>query len=277
VAVGASALRINATGNYNTASGAYSLYTNSGGSSNTASGYQALYANTTGSSNTATGHHSLQANTTGYHHTAVGAQALFSNTTGVNNTALGLGALYANTTGSNNIAVGLNAGNNLTVGHDDIDIGSSGVAGASGTIRIGGTAQSATYIAGIASAHVTGSPVYISSTGQLGVLASSEKYKTAIAGMGERSAEVHHLRPVTFHLKNDPQGALQYGLIAEEVNEVDPNLVIRDQSGSIEGVRYDELAPLLLNEVQQLQKKLVRQERKMRALEQRLQAMSGGR
>jgi len=95
--------------------------------------------------------------------------------------------------------------------------------------------------------------------------------------MGERSKALHHLRPVTFHLKNDPQGALQYGLIAEEVNEVDPNLVIRDQSGSIEGVRYDELAPMLLNEVQQLQKQLVSQEKKMHALEQRLQAMSGGR
>jgi hypothetical protein len=281
---GESALRLNTTGDYNSACGANSLYTNSEGSNNTANGYQALYANTTGSSNTASGHHSLQANTTGYHGTAVGAQALFSNTTGVNNTALGLGAMYSNTTGSNNVSLGVNAGYNLSTGHDDIDIANRGVSGESGTIRIGGPAQTATYIAGILSSHVTGSPVYISSTGQLGVLASSERYKTEISGMGGRSAELQRLRPVTFHLKNDPQGALQYGLIAEEVNAVDPNLVIRNERGTIEGVRYDELAPLLLNEVQQLQQQLrkqsklvARQEKQLRAMEERMNAIPSGR
>jgi hypothetical protein len=102
--------------------------------------------------------------------------------------------------------------------------------------------------------------------------------------MGGRSAELQQLRPVTFRLKNDPQGALQYGLIAEEVNAVDPNLVIRDERGTIEGVRYDELAPLLLNEVQQLQKQLrkqatlvARQEKQLRAMEERMKAMPAGR
>jgi hypothetical protein len=190
------------------------------------------------------GHHSLYDNTTGYHNTDEGAQAIFANTTGSNNTALGLDSLFSNTTGSNNIAVGVSAGYNLTTGGNDIDIGNKGTAGESGAVRIGtaGT-HTATYIAGISTAHVTGAAVYVTSTGQLGVLASSERYKTAIMPMGKSSQKLQRLRPVTFHLKTDPAGALQYGLIAEEVNKIYPDLVIRDESGTIQGVRYDELAP----------------------------------
>jgi hypothetical protein len=150
----------------------------------------------------------------------------------------------------NNIGIGTNAGYSVT-GSNNIDIGSTGSAGESGVIRIGGPSQSAVYVAGITSTHLTGSPVYVGANGQLGVLSSSERYKTEIASMGGSTQKLHELRPVSFHLKSDPNGAVQYGLIAEEVNQVFPELVIRDDAGTIQGVRYDELAPMLLNEVQQ--------------------------
>jgi hypothetical protein len=160
--------------------------------------------------------------------------------------------LFANTGGSNNIALGDYAGGNLTSGSNNIDIGNQGMTGESGTIRIGAdSTPSRTFIAGIDTTHLTGAAVYVSSSGQLGVLASSERYKTAIAPMGSSSDKLAQLRPVTFHLKSEPQGALQYGLIAEEVDKVYPDLVIRNEAGQIEGVRYDELAPILLKEVQQ--------------------------
>jgi trimeric autotransporter adhesin len=148
----------------------------------------------------------------------------------------------------------------LTTGSNNIDIGNAGLAGEAGTIRIGTSgSQTATYIAGIARAPLEGAQVVISITGQLGVLASSERYKTAIAPMGRDSAKLRQLRAVTFHLKTNPQGALQYGLIAEEVDKVYPDLVIRDDTGKIQGVRYDELAPMLLNEVQIQQKQIAAQ------------------
>lgn len=188
---------------------------------------------------------------TRYHSTASGSESLFSNTSGTTNVTVGLEALNSNTTGSNNIAVGTGAGYNLTYGSNNIDIGNEGAATESGKIRIGtpGT-QTATYIAGIESAKVTGAAVYVTSSGQLGVLASSERYKVAIAPLGARTGKLQQLRPVSFHLKSDPGGAVQYGLIAEEVAKVYPELVIRDDAGNIQGVRYDELAPMLLNEMQ---------------------------
>ena len=176
--------------------------------------------------------------------------ALGANTTGAENTATGLNALYSNTTGSANIAEGFEAGYNLTTGSNNIDIGNSGVVGEGNTVRIGAT-QTGTYIAGISSAKVTGSVVYVTSKGQLGVLASSERFKTAIAPMASDTAKLDQLRPVTFRLKSDAMGTRQYGLIAEEVAKVYPELVIRDGAGRIDGVRYDELAPMLLNEAQQ--------------------------
>ena len=265
---GFTALRDNTTGNYNTASGYEALEGNMTGNDNTASGYEALFSNATGDYNTASGYEALEANTggnynnaSGYYalhnnlsgsqNSASGVQALFANKTGNYNTASGTDALYSNTTGSTNIAEGYKAGFNLTTGSNNIDIGNLGVAAESGTIRIGTTStQTATYVAGIYGTSVTGSAVFVSSTGQLGVTVSSERYKTAIAPMGSDTAKLEQLRPVTFHLKTDPKGALQYGLIAEEVAKVYPELVIRDASGRIDGVRYDELAPMLLNEVQ---------------------------
>ena len=137
-----------------------------------------------------------------------------------------------------------------STGSNNVDIGSTGSAGENGVIRIGGPLQTAVYIAGIASTQLTGSPVYVGANGQLGVLASSERYKTEIASMGPSTQKLHELRPVSFHLKSDPRGTVQYGLIAEEVAKVFPELVIRDDAGTIQGVRYDELAPMLLSELQ---------------------------
>jgi hypothetical protein len=233
------------------------------GIENTASGVNALYSNTNGNGNTAEGVNSLESNSTGSNNTASGLEALHANTLGHGNTAVGANALHSNTTGSNNIGVGSSAGLHVTTGNNNIHLGSAGAAGDSGKIRIGtqGT-QTATYIAGISGTHVTGAAVYVTSTGQLGVQASSERYKTAVTSMGSRTEKLRQLRPVTFRLKTDPKGDVQYGLIAEEVAQVYPELVIRDSAGRVEGVRYDELAPMLLNEMQQQAAQLreVRQE-----------------
>lgn len=256
-ATGYWALYSTSTGNSNTASGWAALYSNTTGSDNTAFGVNALVSNTTGTSNTASGQGALHSNSTGISNVATGAYALYSNTTGSSNTASGVGALRSGTTGSNNIAEGFHAGYDLTTGSNNIDIGNGGVTAESNTIRIGTkSTHTATYVAGIYGAPVSGSAVFVSSTGQLGVTVSSERFKTGIASMESNTAQLERLRPVTFHLKTDPKGALQYGLIAEEVAKVYPELVIRNESGRIDGVRYDELAPLLLNEVQQQRRKI---------------------
>jgi trimeric autotransporter adhesin len=132
------------------------------------------------------------------------------------------------------------------------------LAAESATIRIGST-QAATYIAGISTAKLTGSAVYVTSSGRLGVLASSERYKTAIAPIGSDAVKLEQLRPVSYRLRSDATGTRQYGLIAEEVVKVYPELVIRDANGRIDGVRYNELAPLLLNEVQQQRHRIAAQ------------------
>jgi hypothetical protein len=266
------------SGNANTAVGYQALYSNIAGYGNTAVGNQALYSNTDvaieanlliGNFNTAVGTHALYANTRGENNTAAGAGALVSNTTGNNNIAFGRTALKANTTGSNNIGQGFAAGSNLTTGSNNIDIGNAGMAAESGIIRIGTkSTQTATYIAGIYDVPIIGNAVVVTSTGQLGVTVSSERFKTTIAPMGSNTAKLQQLRPVTFHLKTDLDGALQYGLIAEEVAKVYPELVVRDVSGRIDGVRYDELAPMLLNEVQQEQQKITAQSAEIRALKQ---------
>jgi len=248
VGVGVNVLNANTTASNNTAIGYGALTTNTTGSANTASGTYALVSNITGYNDTADGTYALFKNTTGYSNAAIGYFALAHNTTGANNVAIGDSALVANTTGSNNTVLGGLAGGNLTTGSNNIDIGNQGVAAEGNTIRIGNR-QTATYIAGIFGAPVTGSPVYVSSNGQLGVVVSSERFKTAIAPMGSNAAKLQLLRPVTFRLKSDGTGMRQYGLIAEEVAKVYPELVIRDEKGRIDGVRYDELTPILLNEV----------------------------
>jgi len=257
-ASGYDALYSNTTGNDNTASGYAALNANSTGNYNTAAGYYVLFANTVGSYNNASGYFALRNNSSGSQNSASGVQALVSNKSGNYNTASGTDALFSNTSGSSNIAEGYKAGYNLTTGSNNIDIGNVGVAAESGVIRIGTSGQQTqTFIAGINNSTVAGGAVVVDPvTGQLGVLASSERFKTAIAPMGSDTARLEQLRPVSFKLKSDATGTRQYGLIAEEVANVYPELVIRDQTGRINGVRYDELAPMLLNEVQQQQSKL---------------------
>jgi hypothetical protein len=264
--LGFESLYQNTTANGSTAVGTQTLYANTTGSANSAIGMQALFANTTGLDNSGIGSYALNHNVTGNFNTATGNAALQANTVGSDNTASGRNSLRLNTTGSANIALGANAGYNLTTGSNNIEIGNQGLAGENATIRIGApSVQTAAYIAGITGSHVTGSAVYISSSGQLGVLASSERYKTAIAPIAE-AGKLARLRPVSFHLKNQPQGELQYGLIAEEVAKVYPELVVHDEAGNIEGVRYDELAPLLLVQLQQQKAQLESQERELREM-----------
>jgi hypothetical protein len=251
-ACGDAALFSNTTGYYNTASGDSALHNNHTGSYNSASGHFALANNETGTNNTASGALALFVNYTGVYNTATGSSAMQSNFSGSYNTAVGVNALFTNQGGSNNIAIGANAGYYIRGSRYNIDIGNVGNQMDVGLIRIGTPGQqTAAYIAGVTNTHVTGSAVYISSTGQLGVLASSERYKTAVAPMGDSTEKLRELRPVTFHLRTDPTRTVQYGLIAEEVAKVYPELVIRDEAGKIQGVRYEELAPMLLNEAQQ--------------------------
>jgi Chaperone of endosialidase len=268
-AAGEDALLANTTGYGNTALGSLALQANVSGDYNATFGANTLYSNTTGFGNAAFGEEALFSNVGGSYNTAIGLGSLVDNTSGYNNTAVGVNSLNANTTGFLNIAIGSGSGYYLTTGDYNIDIGNQGVAGESGVIRIGtsGT-QTKTFIAAITSSKVTGSAVYVTTSGRLGVLASSERYKTAIAPMASNSEKLQQLRPVTFHLKNEPKGALQYGLIAEEVAKVYPDLVIRNEVGRIEGVRYEELAPILLNEEQRQEKKLAAQASELSDLRQ---------
>jgi hypothetical protein len=217
----------------------------------------------------------LSANKSGSLNTGVGSDALDSNTIGNGNVAVGAYSGSNVSSGSDNIALGAAAGWNVEAGNNNIDIGASGTVDESGVIRVGTPGIHAeTFVAGVASTHVTGAQVIVTSSGQLGVLASSERYKTAIASMDASSTKLQQLRPVTFHLKTEPNGVPQYGLIAEEVDGVYPELVIRDDSGKIQGVRYDELAPILLNEVQQQQQTLATQSKQLLELKQQFADMA---
>jgi endosialidase-like protein len=220
-------------------------------STNTADGNQALFSDTTGDGNTANGHHALYSNTTGAGNTATGLQALYSNTASVNNTADGIFALLNNTTGNQNIALGYAAGSNLTTGDNNIDIGNAGVAAEANTIRIGkqGT-QTKTFIAGINGTAVMGGAVKVNAAGQLGTAPSSRRFKTEIKQMDTASEAILALKPVTFRYKQeiDQEGIPQFGLVAEEVEKVNPDLVTRDAKGEVYTVRYEAVNAMLLNE-----------------------------
>ena len=263
-AVGYFAMALNSSGNLNTASGFRALVSNKAGSGNTASGADALQSNSTGLYNTAAGYRALVANTTGGSGTAAGVNALWKNTTGTQNTAVGTNTMFSNTTGSNNTALGNEAGFSLTTGSNNVDIGNLGVAAESGTIRIGtqGT-QSKAFIAGISSTMVTGDAVLVSSTGQLGMMVSSARYKREIHDMDAASSNLMKLRPVTFRYKDDPQGIKQYGLVAEEVARVYPELVSYDH-GKVESVHYLTLTAMLLNELQKQALELQKQATELR-------------
>src|SRR6266550_66165 len=250
-ALGVEALVLNRTGYNNTANGGFALVNNITGRNNTANGLEALYFNVNGSQNTATGVDALF-NNNGSQNTANGWEALNSNTTGNGNTANGARALKNNTTGSRNIALRTGAGSNLTTGSDNIDIGNPGVAGESGQIRIGRVEmQNATFIAGIRGVTVAkGVEVVVGFNGQLGTMTSSARFKEAIKPMDKASEAILGLKPVTFRYKKelDPDGIPQFGLLAEQVEKVNSNLVVRDEDGKLSTVRYEAVNAMLLNE-----------------------------
>src|SRR5204863_628745 len=226
---------------------------NTTGVANTANGPQALLRNTTGQGNAAFGSSALVVNTIGNNNTAIGHGSLYSNTTGSNNIANGYSALQFNTTGSNNIAFGLQAGVNLTTSSNNIDISSAGVADDAGMIRLGTTGtHTATFVAGIYNVSEGGTikPVYINSTGRLGTQppASARKFKEEIKAMEKTSEGILKLKPVTFRYKNDAECTPQFGLIAEDVANVNPDLVVRDENAEIYTVRYEAVNAMLLNE-----------------------------
>ena len=259
-ATGTEALARNTVGRSNTATGMTALGGNTTGSGNTAVGSFALPFNTTGSANTATGAAALDFHLTGDNNTATGFQALFSNGSGERNTALGSNALVQST-GNKNIAIGFRAGSNLVNGHNNIYLGSEGVASTEfQTMRLG-KAQTRTFIAGVSTASVDGAAVMVdTTTGQLGIATSSARYKQDITPMGSRSEKVLDLRPVTFAYKDDAQHVMHYGLIAEEVAAVYPEMVTRTATGEAQTVKYQELIPMLLNELQRQERTLQRQE-----------------
>jgi hypothetical protein len=217
---------------------------------NTVLGDDALL-NNTGSDNTAIGFNALFNNTTGFDNTANGSDALAFNTTGVFNTATGFNALFSNT-GGDNIALGFYSGKDLTTGSNNIDIGNVGVAGESNSIRIGrGGTHTATFIAAISGATVPqGVGVIVDTDGHLGTIVSSERFKDSIKPMDKTSEAILGLQPVTFRYKKqlDPDGIPQFGLVAEQVEKVNPALVARDAEGKVYTVRYEAVNAMLLNE-----------------------------
>ncbi len=247
--MGVGALQNNRASN-NTAMGTNALFGNTGGIQNTATGFSALVGNTTGGHNTADGFNALAGNRTGNNNTAVGQGALAKNTTG-SNTADGQGALSHLTTGSGNIALGFSAGVNVTFGSYNIDIGSAGTVADANLIRIGtkGT-HNGTFIAGIAGVPVSGTQVVVDSSGKLGVAASSARFKEAVKPMDKGSETIFQLKPVNFRYKSDldPDGIPQFGLVAEEVEKINPDLVSRDEDGKVMTVRYEAVNAMLLNE-----------------------------
>jgi hypothetical protein len=278
-AEGQNALLSLTTGTYNTAVGLYSLLSLTDGnfctgvgagtllsnsaSENTAIGAGALLSNTTGLQNTANGAFALFSNTEGSFNTATGYKALFS-TTGTDNTASGRAALFNNTTGNNNIALGVSAGTAVTTANNVIAIGTGG-ANVDNTCFIGN-------IRGVP-VNASGVPVVIDMNNQLGTIVSSRRFKNAIKPMDKASEAILALKPVTFHYKSDATGTPQFGLIAEEVAEVNPNLVVRDKTGDIYTVRYDAVNAMLLNEFLKEHRKVQEQEASIAQMKKGMDAL----
>ena len=271
-AIGFAALGSNTTGDFNTAEGSGALLFNTTGSSNTANGVNTLFHNTTGFQNVATGVQALFSNTTGFHNMAAGFQALFSNTTGNHNTADGDNALVHNTTGilntavgghaldqnitgSSNVALGFQAGFNIT-GNGNVCIGQNivGLAGESNVTRIGNIGSTA---------QANGVFVTVGAGGKLGFQVSSRRYKDDIKPMDKASETLFALKPVSFRYKReiDPARSPDFGLIAEDVATVNPDLVARDEEGKIVTVRYQAVNAMLLNEFLKQHKKVEEQEK----------------
>jgi trimeric autotransporter adhesin len=300
---GANSLTVSTDGSGNTANGAFTLTVNTTGGGNTALGVGALFQNTTGYSNTATGLGALQNNTTGFSNTAAGVNCLFYSTTGSNNTAVGDQALGINSvgasntavgasalyeaTGSNNIALGFVAGGTLRTGSNNIYVGSGGKLSESRTIHIGEPeTHRRTFIAGISGITVpTGVGVIVDRDGQLGTVVSSERFKDGINPMDKASEGIFALQPVTFRYKHelDPKGIPQFGLVAEDVEKVNPDLVARDEQGKPYTVRYEAVNAMLLNEflkahhkIQELEANNAQQQRNFSEQQKQIDALTAG-
>jgi hypothetical protein len=277
-ATGSAALNGTFNGNLNTADGAFALFNNFDGDQNVAVGANALNGPShrlSASFNMAIGANALRNNDTGNYNAASGVNALYSNTSGERNTAIGSKSLENNTTGSFNVALGAGAGSGVTTADDVICIGRA-VAGA----NVGGTCFIGN-IRGVQTQNANALPVVIDGAGQLGTVASSERFKKDIAIMGQASEGILSLRPVTFHYKKDTTSTPQFGLIAEEVAKVNPDLVSHDEKGELYTVRYEAVNAMLLNEflkehrkVQELEANAVRQQKQIEALTAGLQKVS---
>ena len=293
---GAEALSDNTKGNLNTADGWRALFNNTTGDRNTAAGAQALFTNTSGTENTAVGETALAGNSSGSFNTAVGFAAL-TNTTGGGNTGCGHAALGNNTTGTNNTAVGRNAlssstgGNNTAVGSG----AGAAVETANNVICIGAGVDGADvsdscYIGNIFNqTSVFGTQVFIDSSNKLGTMTSSKRFKEEIKPMNQTSEALFALKPVTFRYKKeiDPGGTSQFGLVSEEVENVNPDLVVRDKEGKPYSVRYDQVNAMLLNEflkehkrLQELEATVAQQQRsfqeKFAQQEKQIEALASG-
>jgi hypothetical protein len=276
--MGESALRTNTTGSNNTATGRQALLDNTTGNYNMASGFMALFSNTTGEfntamgagallfntadENTATGAAALLHNTFGGSNTAAGSAALYNNTTGAHNTANGFQTLVSNTEGNDNVAIGFLAGSSQTTGSNNIYIGS---------FVLGLPFESnACYIASIfGQTSANGIPVLINASNKLGTATSSARFKRDIHDMDKASEALFALRPVAFRYKEeiDPVGISQLGLVAEDVEKVNPDLVVRDKEGKPYSVRYDQVNAMLLNEFLKEHRTVQEQEKKLEDLE----------
>jgi len=255
-AEGTNALFSLTSGVWNTALGFEALNNDVAGKLNTATGFRALFSDTSGSNNTAAGVYALYGNTTGGFNTAIGTNALSNNTSGSSNTANGDHALFNNITGIGNTALGANAVSNITTANNVIAIGLPG-ANRNGSCFIG-------HIRGVTTGHAnTNVQVLIDSAGQLGTASSSRRFKKEIKPMDSVSESILALKPVTFHYKSDNTDTPQFGLIAEEVAEVNPDLVVRDEGGEIYTVRYDAVNAMLLNEFLKEHRKVQEQHRKI--------------
>jgi trimeric autotransporter adhesin len=257
-AVGTAALLFNSTGSQNTAVGSTALENNATGLGNTATGHRALFSNIDASSNTAVGRVALTNHTTGNFNTAIGNQAMEDNTSGVGNTAIGSIALVGVTTGDKNTGLGRGAGSALGTGSGNVCIG-QGVTGEADV-------NDRTYIRNVNTDTVSGGGAdFVTvdlATGRVGHLASSRRYKDDIKPMDKASEVLYRLKPVTYRYNKeiDRNQVLDYGLIAEDVAEIDPNLTVHDKNGQIETVRYTAVNAMLLNEFLQEHKKVEEQQ-----------------
>ena len=241
-AIGAAALNRNTIGYNNTAVGYAAMLGNTTGPANTAMGSFALNSNTEGISNVAVGESALSSNSTGGENTATGVDALSSNTEGIRNTANGAQALVSNTTGSDNTVLGYGAGFSLTTGNGNVCIG-AGVVGVAGE-------DSTTRIRNIFGSVAGDRAVYVNSDNKIGTLASSRRFKEEIKPMEKASEVLFALKPVSFRYKKefDAGRAPMFGRIAEDVEQVDSDLVSRNDKGEVDTVRYEQINAMLLNE-----------------------------